>query len=229
MRMDTIMMRRVRPVLAAGAMAIALWAVPALAEGVKLRPIDQAGTDPSFAKFRSALLEAVRRRDTDFVVGQTSEDIKISFGGDEGREAFLGALTGAEDWQGEAYWAELQRVLEMGAVRLEGGAFCMPYLACMNIPGCPECDPYDTVVVTSADTVARAKPRDDAPVVARLAYDVLQMNHEVDGGEGWISVLLPGDRSGFVPAADARMAIDYRARFEKRGGTWRMTVFIAGD
>ena len=37
------------------------------------------------------------------------------------------------------------------------------------------------------------------------------------------------DGRAFVSEADARMAVDYRARFEKIGGSWQMTVFIAGD
>lgn len=216
-------------VLAGGLVVLVLCAAPVTAETLTLKPIDQAGRDPAFAAFRTQLLRAIERRDVDYVVAQASPGIKLSFGGQAGREMFRDALTGSQDWQGEAYWKELQAVIELGGVFLGDGSFCTPYLACVEVPGCPECDPYETVFVTRADAVARGMPDPGATVVARLSYDVLKLDAGSFSGQDWYPVLLPPGRVAYVSHADARMAVDYRARFEKTAEGWRMTVFIAGD
>lgn len=224
MRAATRFFGIVGPVLGA-----ALLAAPALAQEMKLKPVDQAGRDPSFAKFRTALLDAVRRRDVDYVVAQADLEVKLSFGGDYGRDTFHNLLTGTEDWQGEAYWAELQRVLELGGVFMDANSFCTPYVACLDVPGCPDCDPYETMFTVARDAVARAEPDASAPVAARLSYDVLRIDIEAEHQGEWTPVILPDGSRGYVSGPDFRMSIDYRALFEKVDGTWRMTVFIAGD
>lgn len=213
----------------AGVAAAALDPQPGSAQGLKMEPVDQASRDGSFVEYRDALLRAVRARDTGAVVELASQDILLSFGGDAGRESLRGNLEGAENWQGETYWEELRRVLELGGVFLEDGAFCSPYLACLDLPGCPDCDPFETVFVTGRDVAARAAPDSGARIVARLSYDVLRMDAEAYSDEDWYPVRLPSGGRAFISEADARMAVDYRARFEKTGGRWGMTVFIAGD
>jgi hypothetical protein len=159
------------PLLAAGAVVFGLAGVlPAAAQGLRLEQVDQASRNPEFAAYRAALLDAVRRRDVDFVVDRADLEIKLSFGGDYGRENFRRALIGKEEWQGEYYWRELQAVLELGGVFMEDGAFCTPYLACIDVPGCPECDPFETVYVTRADAVARVEPDANAEVAAKLSW-----------------------------------------------------------
>ncbi len=211
------------------AVTVALHPEPGYAQGLKLEPVDQAAQDPSFVAYRDELLQAVHARDSAAVVNLAAIDVMLSFGGDAGRESLRRNLEGFEGWQGEAYWLELQRVLELGGVFLEDGAFCSPYLACLDLPGCPECDPFETVFVTGKDVAARAEPDAGAAIVARFSYDVLQMDTDAYSGEDWYPVRLPGGGRAFLAHWDARMATDYRARFEKIGGRWRMTVFIAGD
>jgi hypothetical protein len=218
------------PLLAAGAVIFGLsGALPAAAQGLRLEPVDEASRNAKFATWRAALLDAVRRQDADYVVARADPEIKLSFGGDYGRESFRRSLTGKEEWQGESYWRELQIVLELGGVFMGDGAFCTPYLACIDVPGCPECDPFETVYVTRADAVARVKPDANAKVAATLSWDVLQLDYEAGGAEGWYPVKLPDGRTVFLSNRDSRMAVDYRARFEKTTEGWRMTVFIAGD
>ena len=213
----------------AGMVAVALTPGPGSAQGLKLEPVDEAARDVSFVEYRDMLLRAVRARDANVVIELASSDVLLSFGGDAGRESLRRNLEGFESWQGETYWSELQRILELGGLFLEDGAFCSPYLACLDVPGCPECDPFETVFVTGRDVAARIAPEPGARIVARLSYDVLQMDAEAYSGEDWYPVRLPSGGRGFVSHTDARMAVDYRARFEKIGGRWRMTVFIAGD
>ena len=62
-----------------------------------------------------------------------------------------------------------------------------------------------------------------------MSWDVLQLDYGATGAEGWFPVKLPDGRTAFLSNGDSRMAVDYRARFEKTAEGWRMTVFIAGD
>lgn len=201
----------------------------AAAQNLRLEPVDEASRNPAFAAYRTALLEAVIRRDVDYVVARAGREIKLSFGGDIGRENFRLALTGEDEWQGEPYWRELQTVLELGGVFMDDGAFCTPYLACIDVPNCPDCDPFETVYVIRKDAEARTKPDPDATVAAKLSWSVLQLDYGTSGAEGWYPVKLPPGRTVFLSTRDARMAVDYRARFEKTTEGWLMTVFIAGD
>ena len=229
MRLTTELAGPFRLAVFAGAVAAVLVPGPGAAQGLKMTPVDQASQDPSFVEYRTALLDGVRARDAGRVVAMAAPDIMLSFGGSAGSESFRRNFSGTESWQGEAYWNELQRILELGGVFFEDGAFCSPYLACLDVPGCPDCDPFETVFVTGRDVMARAKPAAGAQIVARLSYDVLRLDVEAYAGDDWYPVHLPGGGKAFVYAGDARMSIDYRARFEKLGGRWRMTVFIAGD
>lgn len=215
---------------AAGAIAIGLlMSDSAAARSLRLEPIDQADRDPEFAAWRAELLEAVRRRDVDYVVSMADPEIKLSFGGDYGRDSFRTMLAGDDAGQGEPYWAELQVVIELGGVFMEDGAFCTPYLSCVDVPGCSECDPYDTVYVMGPEVLARAKPETTAPIVATLSWDVLSVDYDAKSPAGWVPVKLEDQRTVYLPESEARMAIDYRARFEKTAEGWRMKVFIAGD
>lgn len=218
------------PVLAVFVVLAAVVSPPSQAgEQLRLKPVDQADRDREFSLWRKDFIEAVRRRDVDYVVARAAANIKLSFGGDYGPDTFRQFLTGNVEWQGEAYWRELQTVLELGGVFMEDGAFCSPYLACIDVPGCDECDPYETVYVVRADAVARQEPKKEAAVAAKLSWNVLPLDYEADSPAGWYAVKLWNGRTAYLSDGDARMAVDYRARFERKPKGWRMTVFIAGD
>lgn len=215
--------------MAGPALCAALLGGQVLAAELKLRPVDEGARDQSFASFRAALLEAVRQRDVESVVSRASPEIKLSFGGDVGRETFREGLEGMADWGGEPYWRELERVLELGGVFQGTRYFCTPYISCVDVPGCPDCDPYETMFTLSDRAVAHAAPDPDSRVVAELSHDVLKIDYDAEFAGDWTPVVLPDGSRGYVSGPDFRMSIDYRALFEKVDGRWRMTVFIAGD
>ena len=88
-------------------------------------------------------------------------------------------------------------------------------------------DAYETLVALPG-TQLRAKPDDAAASVAVLDWDVLTVVDPVDLAP-WSGVRLADGRKGFVRGDQVRSPIDYRAIFEKRGGKWLLTAFVAGD
>ncbi len=89
--------RRAGSALMAGMLCAAL-ASPAPAQDLKLPPVDEAARNPAFAKYRAALIAAVRRRDLEYVVARGAPEIKLSFGGQYGRDMFRASFTGIEKW-----------------------------------------------------------------------------------------------------------------------------------
>jgi hypothetical protein len=210
------------------AVALVLCSSPAAqAAELKLPPVDEAWKDPSLVSFRKGMLAAVKRRDVKYVVARAARSIKLSFGGYAGRKTFREWLT-QEDMR-DVYWQELEAVFSLGGVFTEKNTFCTPYVACVDVPGCPDCDPYDMVFVVSNDAAVHTAMSTASPVMARLSYNVLRMDFNRDVDEGWLAVELPDGRIGYATGPDFRMAVDHRALLRKRKGVWQIDVFVAGD
>lgn len=195
----------------------------------RLPPVDQCAADPEFAQFRDALLAAIARRDTAHVLSAIADDIAVSFGGYEGRAGFV-ELWGLDRPQDSLLWETLETTLRLGCMVEDGGRISPSFY----VQAGEEADLFDTFLAVVPGAPLRASPSTDGEVVARLDWDVLTLVYDEDGSgtgeqEGWYPVRLADGRSGFVEAAHARSLVDYRAFFERVGGRWRMTVFIAGD
>jgi hypothetical protein len=212
----------------AAAIALVLCSSLAIqAAELKLPPVDEAWKDPSLVTFRKGMLAAVKRRDVKYVIARAARDIKLSFGGYAGRKTFREWLT-VEDLR-DVYWQELEAVFSLGGVFTGKDTFCTPYVACVDVPGCPDCDPYEMVFVVSNDATVYTAMTTASPVMAHLSYNVLRMDFHRDVDEGWLAVELPDGRVGYATGPDFRMAVDHRALLRKRKGVWQIAVFVAGD
>ena len=162
------------------------------------------------------------------MVGRAAPDIKLSFGDSYGRETFRAWLTEGQgdNLDADSYRMELERALSLGGVFLDKGNFCTPYVACREVPGCADCDPFDTLFVVSDAAKAYAAADKGSNVVAELSYDVLPI---LESSATWYKVSLPGGNEGYVSGPDFRMSVDYRGFFAKRDGIWQLDIFIAGD
>ena len=184
---------------------------------------DHCTSDPSFTEYRARLSAAVSQRNVSALRPLVAKDVRIGFGleNSDGWPAFV--RTWALDRPAESQlWAELDKVLslgceEVGAQRYAPGNFT-------KLTGYNE--PLLYVALTSGAPL-RSQPDGGAPIIMMLDNHVL-----IDVGvapEGWLSVRLTDGRSGYVRSAEARSAIDYRARFIRVEGRWVMAAFIAGD
>lgn len=212
--------------------ATGLVTTPALADAVKILPVDQAAQDPKFLEFRDNLLSAVRRRDVEAVVAVAAEDIKLSFGGGYGRDQFRQNLVADDNGEGGSYWAELEWALKLGGVFNgdpgddRGRQFCTPYVSCTGSHQCGDCDPFETLVAVNDRAPVYATADSESAILTHLSYDVVTL---IDYSSPRQRIRLEDGRIGYVAFPDFRSPIGYRAYFEKREGRWQMRIFIAGD
>ena len=199
--------------------------------------VDEADQDPSFAAYRDALLSAIEARDTEAVIALSDENIHLSFGGDVGHDAFMDISNVpteklSDDYKPQAQamrdeiWRALFDTLSLGG-QFEDDGFSAPYYWAAEIP--PNFDPYQTYFVTGSRVALRDGPSQSANVLTRVSYAVVDLP-SYDDAKTWQLVTVPGTNdAGYMHRDFLRSSVDYRALFSKDSGTWKMTVFIAGD
>jgi hypothetical protein len=205
-----------------------------LAAGVsaaRLTPRDDAKQDPSFAAFRRRLLEAVRKRDRGYLLKIVDPKIRVNFGEGGGAREF--ARQWKLDTSDSPVWKTLEDVLSHGGTFTGKGSdrnFAAPY----TYSAFPESlDAFEHYCVITPDAPLRAKADEKAQVVARLRYEIVRQAPPPRGAKptspGWVYVSTASGRRGYVARRLVRSPIDYRALFQKREGTWRLTALVAGD
>jgi hypothetical protein len=200
-----------------------LHAALAAAQVGKLLPVDEAARDPEFFAFRAQLQAAVARHDTEAVLAAVHPNIKNTFGGDDGIEAFrrIWKLPAADS----RLWDELGTVLAFGGAFQEGGHFAAPYVF-GRWPG--QFDSFEHVAVVGTNVRVRAEPSLNGRILTALTFDVVP-RAAPDDAQGWTRIKLRDGRTGYISAPYAWSPVVYRALFNKIDGRWRMTAFVTGD
>lgn len=196
----------------------------ALAAPNSFPPTDNAAADPSFLAFRDDLIRIVKEQDTKALLKIVHPNIEFSFGDDPGADGF------AREWKlnrgnESSIWKEILAVLELGGNFNAAGEFVAPYIFA-NWPANRDGFDYQAVIVPETDVRATASARGKS--VAKVGYEILKLRN-VNSPEGWLPVIAPNGKRGFLPSGALRSPIDYRAFFKKEEGEWKMTAFIAGD
>ena len=191
----------------------------------KLYPIDESHLDPSFAEFKTRLLEAVERRDLDFLLSIVHPKIYLDYEGGSPERL-------KQNWGGEMNWQELRDMLSLGAVRSSYG-FCAPYVP-RKFPD--ELNAFESVVITGSDVPVRAEPNSTAAVIDHLSYDIVSdfsRGASWDTIEGeryhWWHIETPSGEVGYVWGKYARRPMSFEVCFDKTDGQWLMTSWSGGD
>lgn len=190
---------------------------PPLVAGPKLVPVDEGAGDPEFAKYRNELGDAILRRNTEGVLKLIDPNIRTSFGGDGGTEAFRALLAKKDTWDA------LQFVVSNGGkFRGEGNerSFWAPYVYAAWPDGF---DSFQSLAVTSMRVPLRESADPNSRVVATLSYDIVTRGT----AEGQVST--SDGKAGFVDPRMLWSPVNWRAGFTKKNGQWRMDAWVAGD
>lgn len=206
--------------------ALAYLATAAAAQAPeRLLPVDEAPSRPDFFSFRAQLQDAIARHDADAVMSVVDPNIKASFGGDDGVEAFQRLWRPTE--AGSELWGKLGAVLALGGTFQDEQTFIAPY----TFSRWPDkYDSFEHVALIAANVRIREEPRADASALATMSFAILPLvRNAAQDNDAWTAVQLAGKRVGYVASRLVRSPIDYRAFFTRSEGRWRLTMFLAGD
>ena len=190
----------------------------------QLLPVDQAPTQPDFFTFRAQLISTLARRDVPALLDVVHQNIKNSFGGNDGIDEFKQMW--ALDQPDSRLWEELATVLALGGTFSGEDSFTAPYTFSRWPDGV---DAFSHVAIIGSSVRVRSAANRTAPTVASLSYTIVEQVESTTPDDDWVRVRLPGGATGHVDQRYVRSPIDYRAYFSKVGGRWQMTVFVAGD
>lgn len=210
-----------------------------------LKPVDEAADDPSFAAFRSKLIAAAEKRDSRYILSIVDPKIQNGFGDRNGIAWFK------RDWKldrhDSKFWPKFLWVIRNGGSFTGDGdkrlsSFAAPYV---YTAWPDDVDSFEYFAITGSDVNVRKTPGMDGEVVAKLSYTIVKADMDdavLDPSSLeptlapkepnvflWVKVTTLGGVTGFVKDEFVRSPIDYRAGFEKKGGRWVMTFFLAGD
>lgn len=198
---------------------------------VGIKPVDQSGSNPDFKAFRDQLLQALDRKDVDFLTRHLDERLKYSFGAEEaGVKGFIAEWKLEQNPEQSELWSKLREVILLGGKFDTDGNYVTPY----TFTNFPESEAFDCMmdmVAIDKEVKVYEKPSPYARVVDKLSYEVVRWGdfHKGDLPEQWIPVTTAAGLNGFVERSKVRSPIDYRAYFEKKDGEWMMTFFVNGD
>ncbi|MGB3295995.1 MAG: SH3 domain-containing protein [Phormidesmis sp.] len=213
-------------------------AVPDMAPGARLLPVDEGIDNESFNNFRARLIEAVENQDTAFLLEVVHPDIQNSFGRSNGIENFK------QRWNIDAadseLWLELAAVLKLGgtfarahSIEANTDVFVAPYVF-TNFPS--EYSAFEHAAIIGGGVILRAEPTVDSEMLATLSYHIVSVDRSQSIHDEthpnrvvWAKVATTEGKAGYVAGQYVRRPVDYRAFFENQAGKWTMTFFAAGD
>lgn len=181
-----------------------------------LKPRYDARVDASFDKFRNELLATIAK-DGPALLAIVADDIRISFGDSNGKQAFV------DFWQPEkpdsAIWPVLDLVVKNGGTFKIPTQFVAPYVYAIW----PEDrDAFEYVAVVTPSATLRVEPFTGSAVVAKLNYDIVRLletaqlisQHNCTETD-WLKVKTKDGDEGYVLCAEVRSPVDYRAFLRK--------------
>jgi hypothetical protein len=154
--------------------------------------------------------------------------VRNHFGDDQGIETFVARWRLSDPASG--LWDELGSALALGGSFEGDDAFEAPYVF-SRWP--EEHDAFEHVAVVGAKVRVRAAPDPESRVLAQVDFAILRLARggEEPGppGRDWTRVRLPDGRVGHVASRLVRSPLGYRAVFGRKGPSWRLMAFVAGD
>lgn len=193
------------------------------AGAAELAPVDEAVRNPALFTFRAQFQAALARRDAGTVLAAIDPNIKAGFGGEDGIENFKKQweFPGAES----RLWGELGMALALGGSFFDENTFIFPYV---HSRWPDAIDAFQYTAVVGSEVRVRAKPSPEAPVLANLSFEIVRLG-EPGAQEGWTAVKLQDGRQGYVSSRYLRSSVGYRGYFTNKNGSWRLSLFVAGD
>lgn len=188
----------------------------------KYAPRDQCGSLPGARAFREALAAAVEKRDVDAVAAMASPDVRLGFGGEDGRGLLLTRLKASNG----KLMAELARLLPLGCAGSDGGGLTIPWVFAQDLG---DIDSYSAMLVTGVEVPLLAAARVDAPTSAKVSWDIVTLENGLKPEARFQQVRTMTGKTGYVATDKLRSLLDYRLLAVRQGDNWVITALLAGD
>jgi hypothetical protein len=147
----------------------------------RLLPSDEGQQDPSFHAFRQKLLEAISRKDARFLLSIVDPNIQISFGGEEGIQAFR-EVWKPEDVNSEI-WNTLAQLFRLGGTFGESkNEFWAPYVF-SRFPDDYGGFDFSAIIAKDVRGEERAKRQGSNDYVSILRHCLERFRHRFTGAE----------------------------------------------
>jgi hypothetical protein len=188
----------------------------------KYAPRDECGALPGARAFREKLAAAILARDAEAIAGMASEDVRLGFGGDDGRKRFLARLKAPDGKLIDA----LAELLPLGCVATDGGGLTIPWVFAQDMG---DIDSYSAMLVTGVDVPLRASAKADAAAMERVSWDVVTLTGSLRPDAAFQQVRTRSGKTGYMASDRLRSLLDYRLLAVRNGDAWRITALLAGD
>lgn len=202
------------------------------AQGMKLPPVDEGATDATWPRFKARLLDALARRNPQFLLGIVDPKIRNTSGTD-------GVAEFKKLWEPQSatspLWVELPKLLFLGGVFVKRDKkvveFCAPYVY-YKWPENAGDDASGAII--AKETLMKARPAANSATLLTLSYDLVQVvdwevaDENKENPQKWIK-LKTNAGEGYVPEEHARSPLEYRACFVNSGARWGMTGLEVGE
>ncbi|MDB5839268.1 MAG: hypothetical protein JWQ23_1220 [Herminiimonas sp.] len=195
---------------------------PAVHGQAQLRPTNEAALQPDFHAFQVWLQSAIARRDSQALLSIVANDIRNSFGDEDGIANFRSMWTPGKPRS--TIWKELGSALALGG-SFEGRRFVAPYV---HSRWPVEVDPFSNAALIETKVAVHAQPRTGSAVIASLDFAIVPLLEHPSVPQAWTAIRIDG-RVGYVRSSQIRSPLSYRAVFERIDDRWQMVAFIAGD
>ena len=214
------------------ALLLLLHATAGGAQELKLPPVDEGANNAKWPRFKAQLLDALARRDRQFILGIVDRSIRNTSG-------IIGAAEFVKLWEphsaASALWVELPKVLFLGGVfvKRDGNVveFCAPYVY-YKWPDSAASGASGAII--ARDTLLKARPSANSATLLELSYDIVTVtdwevaDDDKNNSQKWVK-LKTKSGEGYVPEEHARSPLEYRACFTYNGARWRMTALEVGE
>ncbi|WP_411824569.1 SH3 domain-containing protein [Leptospira sp. 'Mane'] len=198
-----------------------------------LPPKDESDKDKSFLEFKTKLIQAVQKKDAEFLKSAIDKDIKFSFGEESGKKRFLESWELDKKPKQSGIWTSLENTFKLGFSKDNDG-FSSPYLF-NHFPN--DYDAFSYSLISGTNVNVRAEASIKSKVVTKLSHKIVFLDRDSNENDAegssdqcvWQKVCLANGETGFVCDQYLRSPVDYRAIFAKKNNKWAMVVFIAGD
>lgn len=206
---------------------------------------DEAFKDAELDTAMRKLKSAAAEKNYEVVLSFVEDEIKWSFGGDDGKSGFI------KEWrldscpQNSELWPELNEIFRLGGGRLyektgdELPTYTTPYT--FNAETALDC--FDFHYITGSGVNLRERPGTDSKVIRKIDYEAVYTrfefnSHDIErfsygeisgGKKPWYMVATADRKTGYVFGDYIRSPIDYRLGMTKTKKGWKISFFIAGD